>query len=133
MLTRPDPYTHSINTESEWASSIIYSILFILALCRERERERGSEEEMEDEDASPSRLQRRLSLKKKTHSHFNNYHFWKHKVPSSSSSNTNSICYFTITVHDVCLFVVVAEREVLQKGSRGQNPLALEIEVAIFS
>lgn len=88
---------------------------------------------MEGEDASPSRLQRRLSLKKKTHSHFNNYHFWKHKVPSSSSSNTNSICYFTITIHDVCLFVVVAEREVLQKGSRGQNPLALEIEVAIFS
>ena len=129
------PIAHLINTESEWASSIIYSILFILALCgereRERERERGSEEEMEDEDASPSRLQRRLSLKKKTHSHFNNYHFWKHKVPSSS--NTNSICYFTITIHDVCLFVVVAEREVLQKGSRGQNPLALEIEVAIFS
>ena len=87
---------------------------------------------MEDEDASPSRLQRRLSLKKKTHSHFNNYHFWKHKVPSSS--NTNIIYYFTITIHDVCLFVVVvAEKEVLQEGSRGQNALALEIKVAIFS
>ena len=33
----------------------------------------------------------------------------------------------------VCLFVVVAEREVLQEGSRGQNTLALEIKVDIFS
>ena len=43
MLIRPDPSAYLINTESEWSSSIIYSILFILALCGERERERERE------------------------------------------------------------------------------------------